>query len=59
MRLRVNYGKKWQSRVICILSLNWTESELQKLEVIQKKLCTVALGANMHACVEAIRGDMG
>ena len=39
--------------------LNWTESELQKLEVIQNKVGRVALGANRYACVEAIRGDMG
>ena len=39
--------------------LNWNNSELQKLEVIQKKVGRVALGANRYACVEAIRGDMG
>ena len=39
--------------------LNWTESELQKLEVVQNKVGRVALGANKYACVEAIRGDMG
>ena len=39
--------------------LNWTESELQKLEDIQNKVGRVALGANSYACVEAIRGDMG
>ena len=39
--------------------LNWTESKLQKLEVIQNKVRRVALGANRYACVEAIRGDMG
>ena len=39
--------------------LNWSEHELQKLEVIQNKVERVALGANRYACVEAIRGDMG
>ena len=35
--------------------LNWTESELQKLDVIQNKVRRVALEANRYACVEAIR----
>ena len=39
--------------------LNWSECELQKLEVIQNKVGRVALGANRYTCVEAIRGDMG
>ena len=39
--------------------LNWTECELQKLEVIQNKVGRIALGANRYASVEAIRGDMG
>ena len=39
--------------------LNWTESELQKLEVIQNKVGRVGLGANKYTSVEAIRGDMG
>ena len=39
--------------------LNWSECELQKLEVIQNKVGRVALGANRYVSVEAIRGDMG
>ena len=39
--------------------LNWTECELQKLEVIQNKVGRVALGANGYVGVEAVRGDMG
>ena len=39
--------------------INWSERDMQKLEVIQNKVGRVALGANGFAAVEAIRGDMG
>ena len=39
--------------------LNWTEGELQKLEVIRNKVGRVALGANGYAGVEAVRGGYG
>ena len=39
--------------------MNWTECELQKLEMIQNKVGRVALGANRYVGVEAVRGDMG
>ena len=39
--------------------LNWTEIELQILEVIQNKVGRVALGVNRYGCAKAIKGDMG
>ena len=39
--------------------LNWSECELQKLEIIQNKVGRIALGANKYVSVEAIRGDLG
>ena len=39
--------------------INWSESHMQKLEVVQNKVGRVALGANGYAAIEAIRGDMG
>ena len=39
--------------------VNWTMSEINKLESIQNKIGRLALGANKFVGVEAIRGDMG
>ena len=39
--------------------MNWTETDIAKLDVIQNKVGRLALGANKYACVEAVRGDMG
>ena len=52
-------GMKVPSIMYGMNVLCWTESELQKLDVIQNKVGIVALGTNKYACVEAIRGDMG
>ena len=39
--------------------MNWTETDVAKLEVIQTKIGRVALGGNKYVGVEAVRGDMG
>ena len=39
--------------------MTWTNSEIDKLDVIQNRVGRVALGANRYVGVEAIRGDMG
>ena len=35
--------------------VNWNESYMQKLEVVQNKVCRVTLGANAYVAVEAIK----
>ena len=39
--------------------LKLTESEVQVLEVNQTEVGVVDLGANLYACVEPARGDIG
>ena len=39
--------------------MNWNETDMQKLEVVQNKVGRIALGADGYAAVEARRRNMG
>jgi len=52
-------GMSMPSLMYGLETVPWTVKDIDKLEVVQRKVGRLILGANKYVAVEAIRGDMG